>query len=210
MIWTGNYNKCKGTLYKTYLISGGDDNKGLYVGRTYPQLAPKKELLDAWERNIKNNPTRENEEWFIRQYYDYVLGNLDPKTIYKEVDNSILLSREDNTRHIVSAWFELFLDVEIDEIESKAVTIDKVEKPEWIKDYLEEYIKERTNMKGFNSLRALYLFEEGNKLDNLGYGQQAAYKRSEADEAEEKYLMEHPEKVKSHCYRTIPVTAFRN
>ena len=210
MIWTGNYDKCKGTLYKTYLISGDDDNKGLYVGRTYPQLAPKKELLDAWERNTKNDFDGENEKWFIRQYYDHVLGHLDPGTIYKEVDNSILLSCDDNIRHIVSAWFELFLDVEIDEIETKVVSMDKVEKPTWIKDYLEDYMKERINMKGFNSLRALYLFEEGNRLDEQGYGQQAAYRRSEADEAEEKYLMEHPKKVKSHYYRSIPSTAIRN
>ena len=209
MICTGNYDKCKGTLYKTYLISG-DDNKSLYTGRIYPQLAPKKELLGAWERNTKNDFDGENEKWFIRQYYDHVLGHLDPETIYKEVDNSILLSYDDNIRHIVSAWFELFLDVEIDEIETKVVSMNKVEKPTWIKDYLEDYIKERINMKHFNSLRALYLFEEGNRLDEQGYGQQAAYRRSEADEAEEKYLMEHPEKVKSHYYRSIPSTIIRN
>ena len=72
-----------------------------------------------------------------------------------------------------------------------------------VKDYLEEIMKTKINMKGFNSLRALYLFEQANKedsnadsitksnyiWDNLyqGYRQHACYLRSMADEVEVEY-----------------------
>ena len=62
------------------------------------------------------------------------------------------------------------------------------------------------NMRGFNSVRALYLFEKGEKLESLAneleeksvkcydnYRQAACYLRCDADEIEEQYNKNHAE-----------------
>ena len=46
-------------------------------------------------------------------------------------------------------------------------SIEEIEKPAYIKQYLEEVMRQNINMRGFNSLRALYLFEKGEKLEAL-------------------------------------------
>lgn len=57
-----------------------------------------------------------------------------------------MLCYETNTefchRHIVAAWFELLLGVEIPEAKAKDYEIEyNIERPEYIKEYLEEVIK---------------------------------------------------------------------
>ena len=124
--------------------------------------------------------------------------------IYIELDNSVLLCYEENTefchRHIVAAWFELLLNVKIRELKITDEGIKKVNRPDYIKEYLEDVIKKTKNLRGFNSLRALYLFEEGEKLEALAntleeknskradsLRQSACYLRCEADEVEAEY-----------------------
>ena len=64
-------------------------------------------------------------------------------------------------------------------------------------------MRHNRNMRGFNSLRALYLFEKGEKLESLakeleekskcydGYRQAACYLRCDADEVESEYNKNH-------------------
>ena len=127
------------------------------------------------------------------------------------MDYSFLLCYEDNDefchRHIVAAWFELFLGLEVVqvvEVKVKGLYKEEVSRQKYffIKDTLERIIKENINMRGFSNLRSLYLFNQGemlekkaneleldnknNKTCNRLY-QTAAFLRSEADYEEEKY-----------------------
>ena len=71
---------------------------------------------------------------------------------------------------------------------------------DYIKDYLEDAMRLNRNMRGFKSLRALYLFEKGEKLEAKAdeleektgkcyddYRQMACFLRCDADMAEAEY-----------------------
>ena len=124
--------------------------------------------------------------------------------VYNELNNRILLSYEANTdfchRHIVAAWFEILLGETVPEVKVKDYQIEEVDRPEYIKEYLEDAMRFNRNMRGFHSLRALYLFEKGEKLELLAdeleaktgechdeYRQAACFFRCNADMAEEEY-----------------------
>ena len=185
MICTSNYENFGKAVcgYKTYSISGDKGKQADFVGNSFSKLAPKKSFWKVWHNNIGKISEEENNKYYISQYFMHVLSNLDPEEIYNKLDFSILLCYESSNefchRHIVSAWFELFLDVKV---------------------HLEEVIKKHTNMKGFNSVRALYIFEKANALDAKAdqleensnkcydnYRQTAAFLRSEADYIESTY-----------------------
>ena len=204
MINTSSHDNCKTTLYKTVAISGNKGKDAGFKGNYFSALAPKKGFWKIWHDNIGKISEEENNRYYIEEYYKQVLSNLDPEETYEELKYSILLCYEDNDkfchRHIVSAWFELFLGVRVPEVKVNELYIQEVDRPEEIKSVLEDVIKSNLNMKGFNSIQALYLFEKANKLDAIatkleekgdskcfGYMQQAAYLRSDADNCEEIY-----------------------
>ena len=132
-----------------------------------------------------------------------VLSKLDPQKVYSDLANSILLCYEDNNefchRHIVSAWIELILNKDVNEVALVNGSVVNVSRPDYIKDILEEIIKKDKNMRGFTSLHALYLFEtsesferkadalEEKGLSGDNYRQAACYLRCDADEAESEY-----------------------
>ena len=146
-----------------------------------------------------------------------MLSKLDVEEVYNLLNYSILLCYEESEefchRHIVASWFELLLDVKVPEVKLIEGKIKKVERPSYIKEYLEEIMKNKINMKGFNCLRALYIFEQANKLDyeadlilksdngreilSRGYRQHACYLRSEADEVEAQYNENKKKKILS-------------
>lgn len=213
MIYTSNHKNFNTILYKTCAISGNKGKDANYIGNTCSKLAPKLSFWKIWHDNIGLIPEEENIKYYIKEYYLQVLKNLKPEDIYEELDNSILLCYEDSNefchRHIVAEWFKLLLYVHVPEINIVNGSIKEVQRPSYIGKYLEEIMKENTNMKKFNSLRALYLFEKGNELDDkaesLGentsaaynnYKQVAAFLRSEADEAETEYINDHYQKTK--------------
>lgn len=168
----------------------------------YPKLAPKKSFWQVWHDNIGKIPHEENNKYYVEEYWCEVLSKLDSDEVYKELDGSILLCYEKNTefchRHIVAAWFELLLGVTVSEINEERQVVDR---PEYIKEYLEDAIKNNIRMLGFTSLRAKYLFhkselleEKANKLEKEnpgmcydGYRQSACFLRCSADMAEDKY-----------------------
>lgn len=162
MICTSSYKDFNTKKYKTYSISWGKGKSANYEGECYPALAPKLSFWNVWKENIGIISEEENNKYYIREYYNKVLSNLNPETIYQELDNSVLLCYEDNMefchRHIVAAWLELLLDVEIPEVKLNNDVIQyNINKPEYIKEYLEKYMKSIFDMKDFNSLRELYL-----------------------------------------------------
>ena len=208
MIDTSSYNNWQSTNFKTCSISGDYGKSANYQGKSYPELAPKLSFWQVWHDNIGKISEEKNNRYYIQEYWNQVLSKLDPEQVYRELDNSVLLCYEANTefchRHIVAAWFEILLGINVPETKAKDYEIEEVERPIYIKQYLEEVMRHNRNMRGFNSLRALYLFEKGEKLENIaneleeksdkcydGYRQAACYIRCDADEAEFEYNKNH-------------------
>ena len=205
MICTSSYNNWQSDKYTTYAISGNRGRDVNYQGYCYPKLSPKLSFWKIWHNNIGKISEEENNQYYVEEYWKQVLSKLDPEQVYRELDNSILLCYEANTdfchRHIVAAWFEILLEVEVPEAKAKDYEIKyNIERPEYIKEYLEETMRSGRNMRGFHSLRALYLFEKGEKLELLAdeleaktgkchdeYRQAACFLRCDADMAEEEY-----------------------
>ena len=161
MIWTSSHNDWQSDKYITYAISGNRGASANYHGNCYPKLAPKLSFWKQWHDNIGLVSEEENHKFYVQEYWNQVLVKLDPEEVYRELDNSILLCYEPNTefchRHIVAAWFELFLEVQVPEKKARGYQVEEIPKPGYIKGYLEEVLKNNLNMYGFTSLRALYL-----------------------------------------------------
>lgn len=171
MICTSSYNDWQSDKYTTYSISGNRGKDANYQGRCYPKLATKLSFWKIWHDNIGNVSEEENNRYYIQEYWNQVLSKLDPEQVYRELDNSVLLCYEENTefcnRHILAAWFEILLGINVPETKAKDYEIEEAERPIYIKKYLEDAMRYNRNMKGFKSLRALYLLEKGEKLENI-------------------------------------------
>lgn len=204
MISTSSHNDWQSDKYITYSISGNRGKDVNYQGECYPELAPKLSFLKVWHNNIGRISEEENNRYYVQEYWNQVLSKLDPEKVFRDLDYSVLLCYEPNTefchRHIVAAWFEILLGVKVPEQKAKDYQIEETDRPEYIKDYLEDAMRLNRNMRGFKSLRALYLFEKGEKLeakaDELeektrkcynGYRQTACFLRCDADMAEVEY-----------------------
>jgi len=178
--------------------------------RKYVKLIPDRNF----EGKIENE---EKVREYIRYYYVNVLSKLDPEKVYQDLKRDKLVTFDDGEfshGYIVAAWFELFLGVDIKCV-NKAEPYKKLVdvKPKWTMDILEEEIKKIIdNMRGFNSVRALYLFNQGEELERKadkledrllndkslsreqvyklsdtvnGYRQGACFRRCDADMAED-------------------------
>lgn len=211
MINTSSYNEWKSKKYRTYSISGNRGKDVNYQGDYYKELAPKLTFWKIWHENIGKVSEEENNKYYIQEYWKQVLSKLDPEKIYNELNNSILLCYEPNTefchRHIVAAWFELLLGVRVPETKASDYKIEEVERPEYIKTYLEDIMKLNKNMRGFQSLQALYLFEKAEKLETKAnelekqtcksydiLRQEACCLRCDANIVEEKYKISKKQK----------------
>ena len=141
-----------------------------------------------------------NKKIYIQEYWNQVLSKLDPEKVRREINNSILVSPDVTTGYVVAAWFEILLGVEVREIKVSDYEIKTIERTNDIKQILEDTIRSNIKMRGFNSLRALYLFEKGERLEQLAnekeaktgencdrYRQAACYLRCDADEVEQEY-----------------------
>lgn len=165
MIYTSSHNYYKSNVYETYAISGNRGKDANYKGKCYPKLAPKLGFWKVWHENIGKISEEENNYYYIKEYWNQVLSKIDPEEVYKELDNSVLLCYEPNDlfchRHIVSAWFELFLGIEVQEIKGNGLDIEyDVPKLPYIKEYLKAVIKNSIYMHGFKSIRAAYLYDK--------------------------------------------------
>lgn len=204
MIYTSSHKNYNSNIYVTIAISGNRGKDANYQGWSYPKLAPRLSFWQIWHNNKGIISDEENDKYYIEEYYKQVLSILDPEDIYRSLDNSILLCYEDNSefchRHIVAAWLELLLNIKVPEVKVEDCILKEFNRPEWIKDYLEEVIRKERNMRGFNSVRALYLFEKAEKFDQIAnqledqgnedysyYRQTACFLRCDADEAEAEY-----------------------
>ena len=186
-------------------ISGDRGKDANYSGKCYPALAPKKGFWKIWHNNIGKIPEKENNEYYIKEFYNQVLEPLDPEKVVSDLGAYALLCYEDSEefchRHIVAAWLDILLGYKVEEIKHGEKGIEFVSRPPYIKETLEKVMREK-DMHGFHSLRARYLFEKGDKADAkaskleeknevsddaCALRQYAAYMRSEADRVEDEY-----------------------
>ncbi len=127
MISTSSYNNWKLDNYITYSISGDRGKDANYHGRCYPKLAPKLSFWKTWHNNIGKISVEENNRYYVQEYWNQVLSKLDPEQVYNELDGSILLCYELNTefchRHIVAAWFEILLGINVPEKKANVMTV---------------------------------------------------------------------------------------
>ena len=163
MISTSNYKNCNTKFYRKIDINS-DKNNIEYFSKLFPTFSYLDNVIE-----FKND--EEKYIYYTKLYYDNVLSALDPEEIYNELDYSILLSCEDvddfSHRHLVAAWFDLFLEKRVNEVMINGSHIYNIERNEDYKSLLENIIKSEIDMKNFNSLRALYLFNKGEKFEQL-------------------------------------------
>lgn len=208
-IYTSNYTNVRhGNKISISKDKGKDAG---YEGDVLLSLAPKEQFFRIWKNNRGKISDEENNAYYIKNFYEQILKNMNPDTFIETLpNNSILLCYEENNcfchRHLVAFWLELFLDIKTFEVkEIDNYKLEKQERPEYLKEILENIIKENYNMHGFKSIRAAYLFEGAEQLEQSikeickektldNYEGElftiAARLRMDADEAEEKYLKE--------------------
>ncbi|MBQ9023592.1 MAG: hypothetical protein IJ105_00045 [Bacilli bacterium] len=170
IVLTGNYDNCKtGNLIS---ISGDRGKKVNFDGLCLPKLAPKKDFWQVWHDNIGKISEEENTEFYVTNYYKEVLSKLDPGEIFDSLpEYSILLCYEKNMdfchRHLVAFWFELFLEIKTYEVEVKPKrdTLQRLDRPEYLKQILEKVIKENYNMNDFNSISAAYHYNKSKEIE---------------------------------------------
>ena len=103
-------------------------------------------------------------------------------------------------RHIVAAWFEILLGIEVPEMKAKDYKVVQVSRPEYIKEYLEEVMRLNRDMHGFKSLISLFLYEKAEKCEEqannledkngfeyIHYKRMASLLRCDIETEEERY-----------------------
>ena len=215
MVSTSTHKSWQSDKFRTHDITGlwlqGVEQRP--SEERFPVLEPKYTFWRIWQQNDGNLSKEENDKRYVEHYYQEVLSKLDPEEVYRELDlfGTVLLCDDEITRHIVAEWFEMLLGVEVPEhMAVEYIVSDGEKRPEYIRKYLDAAMRKDRNMRGFQSLQALYLFEQGEKLEQQArefdveheeysaYMQRACYKRCDADEAEAKYLeqMKNTQKTK--------------
>ena len=209
MINTSSYKNFETGMYKSRSISFDEGTDAGYEGEAYLVLAPKREFWDVWKANRGKISEEENTRYYIEEYYKQVLSKLDPKVVYGELDYSTLLCYEDPEefchRHVVAAWFNLLLGdtiqpvTEIAWVDGKLTRLDDYASK--YAEILEDVIRKNERMCDFTSVRARYLFDQGERLEALAdekeaenpgmcydsLRQSACFLRCDADMAEEEY-----------------------
>lgn len=142
MICTSSHNDWQSDRYRTYSISGNRGKNVNYQGECYSELAPKLSFWKIWHDNIGKISEEENNRYYVQEYWNQVLSKLDPEKVYSELDNSVLLCYEPNTkfchRHIVASWFEILLGVKVPEMKANDYQTEEIDRPEYIKQYLDD------------------------------------------------------------------------
>ena len=162
-----NYKDFEEVKYYSGIAISNVNHNIEYDIRKYVNLIPDRDFEGKIESEEK---IRE----YIRYYYINVLSKLDPYKVYSELKCDRLVTFGDGEfshGYIVAAWLELYLGVDVKcvnqvEVNKKLVDV----KPKWTMDILEDEIKKTIdNMKGFNSIMALYLFNQGEELEGKAY-----------------------------------------
>ena len=182
ILFTENYENCKtGNLVS---ISGDKGKKVGYAGNTYKAFAPKLGFWMTWHDNLGTWSKEKSDYFYIEHYYDEVLSKLDPMDVMEELGNMpILLCYEDNMdfchRHLVAFWLELMLGIKTYEIKmnDKLATLEVLSRPEYLKNILEDVIRNKTNLNGYSSISAAYYYNKSEYLSNKFLDDMCEHKR---------------------------------
>lgn len=157
MIMTSSHNNCNTDKYRLVSISRNKGKDANYEGECFSSLAPGRDFWYIWHETIGKIPELENNRYYIEKYYETVLSKLNPKETYDALDNAILLCYEDSNefchRHIVAAWFEIHLGVKVNDVKVNDLEIEVMKIPTYIKDMLEDIIKEKNINGSFKILK---------------------------------------------------------
>lgn len=128
---------------------------------------------------------------YISNYYRDVLSKLDPEEVMVDLRNTILVTDERTDslaiRHIVAEWLNLLTEEPVYESGIEDGHLILLERPTFIKQMLEEAIKNSKNMRGLQSVRAIYLLEKAERLEEDGLIKEAACYRRASENAEIEY-----------------------
>ena len=121
---TGYFARLKNYIkldYEPVAICGG--SPFWYKRLEYKKLAPKREFFYQWKDGKIDN------DEYVKQYHEQVLGELDPKKVIEELRNEIksdkivLLCYEKPFdfchRHIISHWLSNETDLTVNELDYK-------------------------------------------------------------------------------------------
>lgn len=142
-VFTGCYLKCKtGNLIS---ISGDRGKSVRFNGKYISSLAPKRSFWNVWHDNIGKISEEENARYYITEYYNQVLCNVNIKELLKNEKEPILLCFEPSDefchRHIVAEYIEIKYGIKVYDIEINENHVIKVNKrPEYIGKILREII----------------------------------------------------------------------
>ena len=112
MIYTSYFGRLRSNQFKHLVDKGVSIARGnkYWNGKTYPQLFP------SWDLITKAHEHTITEQEYKKIYYKEVLNKLDPKQVYNDLDNCILLCWEtiDSIekgkafchRHMVAEWLQ--------------------------------------------------------------------------------------------------------
>ena len=162
IILTASYENCKldnKILPSVITLNQNENSNGRYINYITSKLS------------LINVTYEENDKLYIKEFYTKVLKPLDPEEVLLEIPNkSILLDFDTNiNRHLIAYWLELFMEIKTHEIkvdmENKKLLI--LNRPEYLKNVLEQIIKENYDMSCFHSIRAAYLFKQASELERV-------------------------------------------
>ena len=118
-IYTSYFGNCRNIPEDIVKISICGKAPEWFSGMQYKQVAPKYEFFQEWKRNKDNN-------YYIKHFNEEVLNTLDAKVVYKELcelsngKDCVLLCYEKSEdfchRHLVAAWLENKLQIEVPEL----------------------------------------------------------------------------------------------
>ena len=145
MISTSSYKNWKSDKYRVVSISGDRGMGANYKGNCYPKLAPKLGFWRTWHDNIGKITEEENMRYYIKQYYEQVLLNVNFEEILFHEKEPILLCYEESDkfchRHIVAEYLEIKYGIFVPEVSiTTTLEVCNKERPKEIRIILESII----------------------------------------------------------------------
>lgn len=105
---TSCYNNAKnGNLVS---ITGDGGNAWGFFGNSYKKLAPKLYMWEYYSNNPDNLTDEELIQWYIKEYYEVRLKDIDPEMLLQELENKfgneiILLCHEIPNKELLKKYF---------------------------------------------------------------------------------------------------------
>ena len=134
MIYTASYSDCKTKEYP--LVSIDPRLISLSNLGFYSALMPRLEELNKWRKKSDNE--------VLKEFYFNFLRELDLEKTRKDLENCIIIGKEQfyesSIRHVLASYLELQFNIEVPEVQVKNDKIEKLYRPDYIKEDLKKLI----------------------------------------------------------------------